>query len=76
MRKTVLAVLAGGVVALGAAAPAQAHPYHTACDPGASDFAKEPGPFGQFVRVFAQEGGVNEEVAALHLLCADAPGQP
>ena len=77
MKKTVLALAAAGVVALGVAAPAQAHPGHRACDPGASLFAKAPGAFGEVVRVAAVGTGVDEEVALLHEAgCQDAPGQP
>jgi hypothetical protein len=65
--KRVLVVLAvTAVTALGAAAPVSAHPGHTSCKPGASALAKAPGPFGQFVRPFAQGTGAGEEVAVLH----------
>ena len=78
MKKTVLALAAAGVVALGVAAPAQAHPGHRACDPGASVFAHTFQPFGQLVvREAAIGTGVDEEVALLHEAgCQDAPGQP
>ena len=65
MRRFVLASTVAAAVALGAAAPAGAHPGHTSCKPGASLFAKAPGPFGQIVRV-AAEDGASEEVAFLH----------
>jgi len=66
MKRVLVVLTVTAVTALGAAAPASAHEGHTSCKPGARAFAQEPGPFGQFVRVFAQEGGVNEEVALLH----------
>ncbi len=66
MRRVLVVMSVTAVTALGAAAPAGAHPGHRDCDPGARAFAQEPGPFGQQVRVFAVGTGVDEEVAVLH----------
>ena len=77
MKRIFVVFSAIAVAALGAAPSASAHPFHRGCDPGASVFAHEPGPFGQEVRVFANAGLVNETVATLHLtLCQEPPGPP
>ncbi len=76
MKRVLVVLTVTAVTALGAAAPASAHPGHRDCDPGARAFAQEPGPFGQEVRVFAKAPppGVDEEVAVLHELgCRQVP---
>lgn len=75
MKRVFVVLAATAATTLGAAAPATAHPGHRGCDPGASVFAQTLQPFGQSVRVDAQDGGVNETVAVLHETgCQDAPG--
>ena len=75
MKRIFVVLVATAAMVLGAAAPANAHPGHRGCDPGASVFARTFQPFGQTVRADAQDGGVNETVAALHETgCQDAPG--
>jgi hypothetical protein len=74
VKRTFVVLSATAVAALGAAAPANAHPGHTSCKPGASGLAHAPGPFGQVVRVFAQGTGAGEEVAVLHQACRPHDG--
>ena len=74
MKRVFVVIAATAVAALGAAAPASAHPEHRDCDPGASEFARTLQPFGQVVREAAIGTGVDEEVAVLHeTLCQPVP---
>ena len=66
MKRVLVVMSVTAATALGAAAPASAHPGHRDCDPGARAFAQAPGPFGELVRVGAASDGNKQEVAVLH----------
>jgi hypothetical protein len=77
MQRRLVAVAAAVAAMALSASSASAHPTHESCKgfgQGTAELAQLSGPFGGVIREFAQDGLVNEGVAAFHdLQCESRP---